>query len=169
MSKPLILLSFVLLVAYLSSCKKDSKSPQTNIAGKWNLEKFNSAQYVNGQLQVTPPLLTVIGSIQFNNNGTFIDSYSCNGVIDTTRGSYNLSGAMLSFSDYKSKGNGPTGDVIPSPLLLFFGDGLTGGTVSITEQITQIASNNLTIHTELTCVYSPTNTYKEVLDEYYNR
>jgi hypothetical protein len=157
-----------ILLCFCVACKKSSNDvSQVSISGKWNLQKFTSAQYYNGVLQTTPPLAPVIASIQFNSNGTFIDNYNSSAIIDTTRGYYSLSGKTITFSNYQSKGNGP-GAPTPTPLSLFFGGSL-GNTASITCQISQLSASAMVVHAEITNTPSPSNIYKEVLDEYYIR
>jgi hypothetical protein len=166
---PLIIL--VTLACCLFACKKQNDAPpQPSITGKWNLQKFDMAQYFNGQLAPPATLLPVASSIVFNNNGTFIDAYSSPsiGVIDTTKGNYNLSGSTLSFSNSQSKGNGPAGTILPSPLPLFFSISFNPATSTTNIQVKQITASILTINTEIIST-SGSDTAKEVLNEYYAR
>jgi hypothetical protein len=163
-----ILSSAILFIflCFCFACKKSSNdTDQGSITGKWNLQKSTSAQYFNGVLQTTPPLAPVTASIQFNSNGTFIDTYSSQGIVDTTTGHFTLSGAMLAFSVSNSKGNGP-GAPTPTPFSLFFA-GALGDTPSVTSQITKLAGNEMVVHAEITA--TPNDGYKEVVDEYYIR
>ena len=155
-------------LCFCLACKKSNNdASQASITGKWNLQKFTSTQYYNGvAIQNTPPLAPVTATIEFG-NGLFIDTYSSQGTIDTTRGYYSLSGKMLTFSNYHSQNNSQDGPT-PTPFSLFFFGGLSSST-TVTSGITRLTGNELVVHAEITEPVNSTDTWKEVLDEYYVR
>lgn len=164
-----LFISFI-LVCFLAACKKqnDNNPPQPSIVGKWNYQKTDMAFYINNKQQPPVTLLPVTSSIVFNNDSTFTETYSSSAVNDTTKGNFSLSGGNLSFSNSTSKGNGPTGTIVPSPLPLFFPEIYSSATLTVSIKIKQITTSILTLHTEIVAISAP-DTVKEVLDEYYTK
>jgi hypothetical protein len=158
-----------ILLCFCFACKKSGNdASQASITGKWNLQKFTSTQYYNGNAIIdTIPLAPVTATIEFTDRGTFVDTYSSQGGIDTTDGSYSLSGKMLTFSNYHSRHYNPD-EPIPTPLSLFFG-GFLGSASTVTSEITQLTTNQMVVHAVITEPVNSTDIWKEVVDEYYVR
>ena len=186
-------LCFIIFVVFISysffSCSGKignydfvSGDPQSLIVGRWNLQKENYTQYVNGVKQTDTTVATsnyFVSYAQFNKSGSY---YSVSRAFanygtgvsasqDSIAGTYSVSSTSFNLS---------------SP---YFGGGFTSGSpvfggtvteipvitlVSQLAQIKQLTANLLTIHTEIVTnsTYQSTGVttnYKAVADMYYSK
>lgn len=185
MKKLSLLLSAVALVSVIS-CKKDNNSPkatqQDMIVGKWNLQKQNVAEYVDG-VSVSDSTLTasnkIVSYTQFDKSGSFtsVSVYNSAGIgslspssvtaVDSLKGTYTFTGSLFSLSTL-SVGS------LSAPTI-------TGGSLnslpkyellSQAAKIVTLTSSALTVHTEYAIkqtVGNVSQTYKTVEDSYFTR
>lgn len=183
-----LLLSF-LFVCCLSACNKDGlDKPQHLITGKWNLQRQNVVQYIDGVKKVDTAYLASANSVSyvnFNSNGAFnsvshyflasgatggLDGGGVNiAAEDTTSGTYNYDGSVFSISSTVA-GFGNAQAV--------FGYSVDGGAsvvklVSHDASVVQLTASNLTLHIQFVYMVSTSatesKTYKSDDDFYYTR
>ena len=164
MRKSIIGTTFITFLACLVACKKDTDSPQSLISGKWNMQSLHYVDYLGSVKEDDTVTTTLSNQVQFNNDGTFMNIYISGPVIDTISGSYSVSGNKLSFSNYHSNYV-----FLPTPFPLFL-PARVDNDVSISNQITQISSTNLVIHSESNLFDSGSNTNTKIItDQYYTK
>ncbi|MBS1523467.1 MAG: hypothetical protein JST50_20870 [Bacteroidetes bacterium] len=165
MRKLVILIALVLFC--IIACKKDNNQPQSLIIGKWSLTTIHSVEYLGNVKEADTTAETTTNfndKLQFNKDGSFINLYSSSGLLDTIAGNYKISGNTLSFSNYHSNYV-----FLPTPFPLFL-PARVDSSVSISNQITQINSSKLTIHSESNLYDNASNINTRIItDQYYSK
>ena len=164
MRKSIIGTTLITFLICLIACKKDNTSPQSLIRGKWNMQSIHSVEYLGNvkQIDTLASVLSFSNQVQFNNDGSYINIYINSPIQDTITGNYKVSGNTLSFSNFHSNYV-----FLPTPFPLFLPAGVN---VSISNQITQINSTDLVIHSESNLFDSATNINTKIItDQYYIR
>lgn len=174
-------LALIILLSF-SACHKNSSSPslQSQIVGKWTLQKQNYVQYVNDVKQVDTVCLasdTTAANVQFNSDKSFksVGVYVSKNMNNPANAEAEVTGTYTTSNSALTVSNTMAG------LLLF--DAVYGVSTDYTinttfsnrvhtSKLTAITSNTLSIHTEdsyTATANSVSTNYKMVNDFYYTK